>query len=96
MKSIDEGGSTLLDNTMMLYTSYMSNGGHGRNDYPCLLVGNAQGTLKTGRQVGFQKDTPVANLYLEMINRMGVKAERFGDSHTSSRAAYDGKLPGLI
>jgi hypothetical protein len=96
MKAIDEGGSTLLDNTMMLYTSYMSNGGHGRSDYPCLLVGNAQGTLKTGRQLGFQKDTPVANLYLEMIHRMGVKAERFGDSHTSSKAAYDGKLPGLV
>ena len=61
-----------------------------------MLVGGAQGTLKSGRQIGFQKDTPVANLYLEMINRMGVKAERFGDSHTSKNAAYDGKLPGLV
>ena len=80
MKAIDEGGSTLLDNTMLLYTSYMSNGGHGRNDYPCLLVGNAQGTLKTGRQVGFQKDTPVANLYLTMLEKLGLSLENFGDS----------------
>jgi hypothetical protein len=96
MKAIDEGGSTLLDNTMLLYTSYMSNGGHGTSDYPCLLVGNAQGTLKTGRQLSFQKDTPVANLYLEMLDRMGVAADEFGNSRTSSKAAYDGRLPGLV
>ena len=95
MKAIDEGGSTLLDNTMLLYTSYMSNGGHGTSNYPCLLVGNGQGTLKTGRQVSFQKDTPVANLYLEMLTRMGVKAEEFGNSRTSKNAAYNGRLPGL-
>jgi hypothetical protein len=95
MKAIDEGGSTLLDNTMLLYTSYMSNGGHGTKDYPCLLVGNAQGTLKTGRQISFQKDTPVANLYLEMLTRMGVNTDEFGNSRTSKNAAYDGRLPGL-
>lgn len=95
MKAIDEGGSTLLDNTMLLYTSYMSNGGHGTSNYPCLLVGNAQGSLKTGRQLTFQKDTPVANLYLEMLTRMGVKAEEFGNSRTSKNAAYNGRLPGL-
>ena len=95
MKAIDEGGSTLLDNTMLLYTSYMSNGGHGTKDYPCLLVGNAQGTLKTGRQLSFQKDTPVANLYLEMLTRMGVKTDEFGNSRTSPKAAYNGRLPGL-
>jgi hypothetical protein len=95
MKAIDEGGSTLLDNTMLLYTSYMSNGGHGTSNYPCLMVGNAQGSIKTGRQVSFQKDTPVANLYLEMLTRMGVKAEEFGNSRTSKNAAYNGRLPGL-
>jgi hypothetical protein len=95
MKAIDEGGSTLLDNTMLLYTSYMSNGGHGTSNYPCLMVGNAQGTLKTGRQLNFQKDTPVANLYLEMLTRMGVKTDEFGNSRTSKNAAYNGRLPGL-
>jgi hypothetical protein len=95
MKTIDEGGSTLLDNTMLLYTSYMADGGHGRDDYPALLVGKAQGTLKPGRQVDFQKKTPVANLYLEMMDRMDVKLERFGNSHTAKGAAYNGRLPGL-
>jgi hypothetical protein len=96
MKSIDEGGSSLLDNTMLLYTSYMADGGHGRSDYPALLVGNAGGTLKTGRQINFQKNTPVANLYLEMLDRMGFKGDSFGESQTSQNAAYNGRLPGLV
>lgn len=95
MKAIDEGGSTLLDNTMLLYTSYMADGGHGRDDYPVLLAGNAQGTLKTGRQVSFQNQTPVANLYIEMLDRMGVKVAEFGNSKTAKGAAYGGRLPGL-
>lgn len=96
LKAIDEGGSTLLDNSLILYTSYMADGGHGTSDYPALLVGNAQGTLKTGRQLEFQKKTPVANLYVEMLDRMGAKVDSFGDSKTSKDAAYEGRLPGLI
>lgn len=95
MKAIDEGGSTLLDNSMILYTSYMADGGHGRNDYPALLAGKAGGTLKPGRQINFQKDTPVSNLYLEMLDRMGSKVTEFGESKTSKNAAYNGRLPGL-
>lgn len=95
MKMIDEGGSSLLDNTMLLYTSYMANGGHGRDDYPVLLAGSAQGTLKTGRHLAFQNKTPMANLYVEMLNRMGAKVDEFGNSKTSEHAAYDGRLPGL-
>jgi hypothetical protein len=96
MKSIDEGGSTLLDNSLILYTSYMADGGHGTNDYPALLVGKAQGTVKTGRQLELRKNTPVANLYVEMLDRMGVKVDAFGDSKTSKNAAYDGRLPDLV
>ena len=96
MKGIDEGGSSLLDNTMLLYTSYMANGGHGREDYPALLVGRAGGTLKPGRQITFQDRTPVANLYVEMLDRMGVAVDEFGNSKTAKRAAYQGRLPGLV
>jgi hypothetical protein len=96
MKDIDEGGSTLLDNCMILYTSYMADGGHGREDYPVLLAGKAGGTLKTGRQIAFQKKTPMSNLYVEMLERMGKKVESFGDSKVSHNQAYDGRLPGLV
>jgi hypothetical protein len=95
MKEIDEGGSSLLDNTMLLYTSYMADGGHGRDDYPVLLAGRAGGTLKTGRQIAYEPRTPVSNLYIEMLDRMGVKRDRFGESHTSEHQRYDGRLPGL-
>jgi hypothetical protein len=95
MKAIDEGGSTLLDNCMMLYTSYMADGGHGKDDYPVLLAGNAQGTLKPGRHLAFPRKTPMSNLYVEMLDRMGVKVDEFGESRTSKHAAFDGRLPGL-
>jgi hypothetical protein len=95
MKAIDEGGSTLLDNSMILYTSYMADGGHGRNDYPVLLAGRAGGTLKTGRHLAYKKETPMANLYVEMLNRMGAKTNAFGVSRTSKHAGYEGRLPDL-
>jgi len=95
MKAIDEGGSSLLDNSMLLYTSYMADGGHGRDDYPVLFAGGAQGTLKTGRHVAFPKRTPMSNLFVEMLDRMGVKVDAFGESRTSKHAAFDGRLPGL-
>jgi hypothetical protein len=95
MKSIDEGGSTLLDNTMLLYTSYMADGGHGREDYPALLLGKAGGRLRTGRQIDYKPKTPASNLYVEMLDRMGVPVDSFGDSKTSKYQGYDGRLPGL-
>jgi hypothetical protein len=96
MKAIDEGGSSLLDNCLLLYTSYMADGGHGTEDYPVLLAGKAQGTLKTGRQIDYPLGTPMANLYVEVLNRMGVKVDSFGDSHTSKQQRFDGRLPGLV
>ena len=97
MKSINEGGSTLLDNTMLLYTSYMADGGHGQNNYPFVLVGNAQGTLKTGRHVKFDNKAPTGNLYAEMLRRMGAPVDHFGDSLTSTFAgSYNGRLPDLV
>ena len=95
MKAIDEGGSSLLDNSMILYTSYMADGGHGRTDYPVLFAGRAQGTIKPGRHLAFPRKTPMSNLFVEMLDRMGVKADEFGESRTSKHAAFDGRLPGL-
>ena len=45
-----------------------------------LLAGRGGGTLSPGRHVRYAKDTPLANLYLDMLDRMGVHQERFGDS----------------
>ncbi len=97
MKDIDEGGSSLLDNSLILYTSYMADGGHGRNDYPALLAGRAGGALKPGRHVAFDKQAPMANLYVEMLNLVGIPTTSFGDSHSSQYAGdLGGRLPGLV
>lgn len=96
MKAIDEGEGTLLDNTMLLFTSYMADGGHHRSDFPVMFVGGAQGTLKTGRHVAYPHGTPMSNLFVEMLDRMQVRVAEFGESRTSPAAAFDGRLPGLV
>ena len=97
MQELDEGGSSLLDNTVLLFTSYMADGGHGREDYPVVLAGKAGGALKTGRHLSFDSKAPMANLYVELLNLLGVPTSRFGDSHTSQFAGqFDGRLPGLV
>lgn len=95
MKGIDEGGTSLLDNSILLYTSYMADGGHGTRDYPVVLAGKGGGTLRPGRHVAYQPQTPVANLYVELLDRMGARVPRFGESHTSQHRRYDGRLPDL-
>jgi hypothetical protein len=96
MKNIDEGGSSLLDNSLLLYTSYMAHGGHGTQNYPAALVGGAGGALKGGRHLAFKDRTPMGNLYVEMLNLMGVPTKQFGDSHSAKQQAHDGRLPGLV
>ena len=96
LASIDEGGSTLLDNCVLLYTSYMADGGHGRDDYPVVLAGRAGGKLATGRHLPYVK-APMANLYVELLNLLGVPTTTFGDSATSRFAgSLDSRLPGFI
>ena len=74
----------------------LSDGGHGTRNYPAALVGKAGGKLKTGRHLAYKERTPMANLYVEMLNLMDVPTEQFGDSHTAQTRAYDGRLPGLV
>jgi hypothetical protein len=82
-KSIKEGKGTLLDSSMVLFASGMSNGNrHSRENLPILLAGRAGGTLRTGRYLdcNWKKLTPLSNLYVEMLNRMGIAVKKFGDS----------------
>jgi len=92
LTQLARGGTSLLDNTLLMYTSYMADGGHGRHNYPVLPAGKAGGTLKTGRHVAHNKDTPATNLYVEILARMGDTSGKFGNSHTSPTQAYDGRL----
>jgi hypothetical protein len=81
LKSVREGEGTLLDHCMIVYGGAISDGNrHNHDDLPVLLAGRGGGTLETGRHVRYPKDTPMANLYLSMLERMGTPVERLGDS----------------
>jgi hypothetical protein len=88
LRAAKEGDATLLDRSMVVYGSGLSDGNrHNHDDLPILLAGRGGGTLRPGRHLRFPVNTPLANLYLGMLRKMGVAAERFADS--------TGELPGL-
>lgn len=76
-----EGNGTLLDNCMILYGSGIADGNrHTHHDLPILLAGRAGGTIQPGRYVTYPRNTPLNNLYLSMLDRMGVQIDSIGDS----------------
>jgi hypothetical protein len=93
LKATKEGDSTMLDNSMIVYGSCIGDGNrHNHNDLPVVLLGKGGGTIKTGRHLVFEKrdDTPLANLWMSMLDRMGAKdiEELLGDA--------TGRLDGLL
>jgi len=80
MKATPDGDGTLLDHTMIVYGSGLSDGNrHTHNDLPVAIIGGG-GELSLGRHVVYPKDTPMTNLYLTLLDRMGVREEQIGDS----------------
>jgi uncharacterized protein DUF1552 len=81
LKSIEDGDGTLLDHSMILYGSGISDGNrHDHHDLPTLLAGRAGGAFKPGRHLVYQRETPLANLFMTMLDRMDVHPEFIGDS----------------
>jgi hypothetical protein len=81
LKSVKEGSSNLLDNSMVVYGSAIGDGNrHNHDELPILLAGKGGGSLKTGRHLKFPKDTPLTNLYLTMLEQAGIHEKSFGDS----------------
>lgn len=85
LKSIDEGGRSLLDNSLLLFCSNLFDGDkHQADEMPMILAGKGGGTLKTGRVLDYL-DTDndhrrACSLYLSIMDRMGLHLDRFGDS----------------
>jgi hypothetical protein len=76
-----DGDGTLLDHTMLIYGYGMADGNaHAPSNLPVLLVGGGAGTLKGGRHLRFPADTPLANLHLTLLDKLGVPIDRMGDS----------------
>ena len=77
----ENNGKTLLENSMVVYGSGISDGDrHNHDDLPILLAGAGAGRIQTGRHIRYENGTPLCNLYLWMMRQMGAKAESFGDS----------------
>ena len=79
LQATPDGDGTLLDQTLVVYGSGIADGDkHTHSDLPVLLIGGA-GSLKAGRHVRYE-DVPMTNLYLTVLDRVGVRAEAIGDS----------------
>ena len=82
LKSTPDGDGTLLDHVMITYGSGLSDGNaHDHADLPLVLAGHGGGTLRPGRLVRHPKETPMANLFVAMLDRMGVPVDSLGDSN---------------
>jgi hypothetical protein len=81
LKTSQDGDGTLLDHSMVLYGSGLSDSNrHLHENLPILLFGRGDGSLKPGRHIVYDKPAPMTNLYLTMLDRMDVKPESIGDS----------------
>jgi hypothetical protein len=76
-----EGGATLLDASAVVYGSGISDGNrHNHEDLPILVAGRLGGSLAPGKHVRYPAETPLCNLHLALLERVGVHAPKFGDS----------------
>jgi hypothetical protein len=81
MASTPDGDGSLLDHSMFMYGSNMSNSDrHNNYPLPVILVGGANGQLKGGRHIVPPEHTPIANLHLTVLNKLGIERDRIGDS----------------
>lgn len=90
MMAIEEaGGTTLLDNAMVLYGSGISDGDrHDHVNLPVIVLGKGGGNMRSGQYIKCRSETPMANLLLAMLQQAGLPVDRFGDSTEP--------LPGLL
>ncbi len=81
LNSIHEPDGTVLDNSMIVYGAGISDGDrHNHDNLPILMAGRGAGRIKAGRHIRYENGTPMTNLFLTMLDKMGVPADSIGDS----------------
>lgn len=82
MDAVDEGGRTLLDNSMLMFCSSMMTGNHNADQLPVVLLGGAGGRIKGGRVIDYagKPDRQMCRLYLSIMDKMNVRPKTFGDA----------------
>ena len=82
LRATPDGDGTLLDHSLVLYGSGMSDGNqHNHTDLPIVVAGGASGRLKGGRHLRHPKNTPMANLLVALLDTLGIPTDKFGDSN---------------
>ena len=81
LRNTPDGDGSLLDHSIFVYGSGISDGNiHFHLDLPTLVVGGGAGTLKGGQHLRYKNDTPLANLYVSVLDKLGLPMDQFGDS----------------
>jgi hypothetical protein len=81
LKAAEEGDGSVLDNSMIVYGAGLADGNqHTHHDLPTLIAGRGGRYIRTGRRVVYRKETPMCNLFLTMMDRMGTRMDHFGDA----------------
>jgi len=81
LTSLKEADGKLLDNLMIVYGAGLSDGNrHLHEDLPTLIAGRGGNFIKSGRRIVYRRETPMCNLFLTLMERMGVRMEHFGDA----------------
>ena len=81
MRSVPDGDGSLLDHSLLVYGSALSDGNmHLYKDLPVLVVAGGVAGIQGDRHVKYPEDTPIANLYLTLLDKLGIHLESFGDS----------------
>jgi hypothetical protein len=89
MSTIKEGGSTLLDNSVVFWAGALNDGGtHQSTNLPIMLAGRGGGQLKPGRLISQPMKSPLSNLYVSLLRCLGIEVDAFADS--------TGDIPGLL
>ena len=83
LRATPDGDGNLLDHSVILYGSSMSNGNqHDHDPLPIVVAGGASGHLQGDRHLTFPQHTPMSNLMLALLDKLGVQQDSFGDSTT--------------
>ena len=81
MAATPEGEGSLLDHSLYLYGSGMGDpDAHDHTDLPIIVAGGAAGNMQGGRHIRYEKHTPMANLHLTLLNKVGIEMDSFADS----------------
>lgn len=90
LQNTPEGNGSLLDNTLCLYGSGMGDPNkHDHTNLPTIVVGGSAAGMKGGRHITYDNTTPLANVHLTLLNKVGVDLEHFADSTGQAKELFE-------